>query len=207
MKYFIALEPERKVYEKIMDHKETVFNLVGDQKFLSHSPHTTLVLLNLDDYGEKIILEKISSFVSKTKKINSEIKGMHVFYNDIQTGGNTITYNFSSFATKNLKNLQVEFLDSLNISDKMKFFSSESDVFKKSGQIEKDNIIKYGFPFVGENWIPHLSLASIDQKVFDLVHKTILGQNLAGQFVFDSIVLYKEENKPQIIKKFTFENV
>ena len=213
VKYFIALEPEKRVYDEILKQKRIIGDLNDSQAYLSHPPHTTLMPLNLgnhnnpNNHDEKIIINKLGLFAAQTNKIASEISGLHVFYDDAAAGGgHTIVYNFSDESANALRKMQLLIINLLSMGDEMKFFSADSPVFAKLGGLEKQNILKYGFPYIGSNWIPHLTLASIDKEGFDEIYSIVSKQNLKGEFAFDSIVLYKEAGEPEVVKKFALKN-
>src|SRR3989338_806859 len=104
-KYFVALCPESKLSNLIYEKKEQIKNKAGDQKYLSHPAHTTLVVFTTNDidYSAKC-LERVANKISK---VPVSIGPLHVFYNDLLTGKHTINYIWGESSLDLIKDIQL----------------------------------------------------------------------------------------------------
>ncbi len=199
-KYFIALEPEENLTALVNEQKNLVRELVGEQKYLSEQPHFTLFVLTFKDVKE--ILPKLGEIANNLTKFPVKICGLHVFYDDIQTNGNTITYSVSRENNNYLKKIQLELINSINDFNTKEFISRNDKIYKKMSDVEKANTDKYGFPFVGENWLPHITIASIEKDKFEKVLKRLIKNEIRGEFLLSYLSLYKISNNSILINKF-----
>jgi 2'-5' RNA ligase len=186
--YFIALKPEKDLYDRIIEQKQIVGSIAGNQTYLSDSPHLTLFLFKSENILR--IIDKLSEISLKIKKIPVNIKGFHVFYDDLQTNGNTLAYCFNNPTVKRLKDIQLQVIGLSRGSGLTNFFSVDDPMFSKASKEEKENIGRYGFPFVGKNWIPHMTLASINKENFYPAYECLSRRELKGDFHLDSLCLY-----------------
>lgn len=199
-KYFIALEPERKLTNLINKQKKLVRDFVGEQKYLSNHPNITLFPLTVKNIEETF--EKLEEIAMSTQKIPLRLKDFHIFYNDIRTGENTITYSFSEESIEKLKQIQSKVIRSISEFNKKIFLTKDSKIYQKMSKIERENTVKYGYPFVGENWIPHITLASIKKDQFNEIWSKLKENPIIGQFSIGYINLYESPEDPILIKNF-----
>ena len=198
-KYFIALEPDKNLIQRVLSQKDEVLKLVGEQKYLSDPPHFTLIVFTSDKEAElKIVLEEMSK---KIKKINITLEKLHIFYDDILTGGHSITYLISEENTKLLKKIQKEVVEAINPFNSREFIVEGSEKFKKMSEIEKKNVREYGFPFIGDIWIPHVTIASIEKDKFSPVFDMISKNKIVGNFSLESLRLYDISEATVLIKE------
>ena len=152
------IEPEKKLKKIILGYKKITKKNYGDQIYLAHPPHLTLFTIRLKKKLLKNKIIQISKFIKNYKRIKINITKVNFFYNDPQTKGNTMFLSLKKnislciFQIEMIKFLN-EIIGSSNIIKKKKF----------SGLMKK-NYKKYGYPFVGKNWIPHFTISSISKK-------------------------------------------
>ena len=102
-----------------------------------------------------------------------EIKDWIVFKNDVLTGKNTLALSVKK--TKEILKIQKEIANSLlEFIDKPMSYTSDwagigantvdKMITSNMDKEYRDSYDKYGFPFVGDHWIPHLTIASIINK-------------------------------------------
>ena len=86
--YVVALEPEKELFDKIINIKKRSASLVGDQLYLKDPPHLTLFLGRFKPYFKwKTKIQKISQRVSQQlSPIKIIISGWHVYTSDSVTG-------------------------------------------------------------------------------------------------------------------------
>ena len=119
---------------------------------------------------------------------NSKIKitSTGVFLNDPLTKGHTLFFNLR----KNifLNKIQMNHLKIINKN--IKIVKKDKNIFKDT--IYKKNYNKYGFPFVGKIWIPHVTVASIKKINSDhLFIKNFLKIKVDLKDLINSIEFYK----------------
>jgi len=208
-KYFITLDPEEKLKKLIENQKQVIKETVGNQKYLADIPHSTLFLLTLDSQNqESIILEQLKKLASQLPIQSIKLTGLNVFKKDSQTDCHTLTYNFSKENIENLKLIQLQVVNAVEFINTKQFFSKDNPIWKKSSEIELKNLKKYGFPFIGNIWKPHLTLASIDLDKFDQVYRKIKLNQIQGQFSLNTLSLYRIAKPHVLVKRFELkENV
>lgn len=206
-KYFITLDPEEKLINLINKQKKLVRDFVGEQEYLLDPPHFTLFRLKLKTPNKT--LSKLEEITKNIEKFPINITGFHTFYDDLQTQKNTITYSLSQQNIKYFRKIQLQIVNLLNKVNTKKFYTKDEDIYQKMSGIEKLNVDNFGFPFVGKNWIPHITIVSIEKDKFDKVFEELRKNNdVKGEFFIDSMSLYKILEKPILIKNFKLkENV
>lgn len=200
--YYIALNPDHNFSNFINKQKDTIKNLIGPQLYLKDPPHITLFLFKTDNPTS--ILQEIKELSLALTKIKLSIKDLHVFYNDKWTGGNTITYNFHENDVDNLKQIQIQLINKVHKQIEP-FFTEQYKNYNDYSELEKSNINKFGFPFVGENWIPHITLASIEKDKFDIIFEKIKQTTFPEELTINAINLYKVEGS-ELVKSFELKS-
>jgi len=151
------------IEKKILFQKNKVKNNFGNQIYLNHPVHLTLFTLNIKKINE---LKKIyKEYKYKNKNLKIQINSTGIFPNDPLTKGHTLFFGLKKNLLLNL--VQMKHLKFIN----KKIYVSK----KKNNKIKKSNLKKnykkYGFPFTGKIWVPHITIASI--KNVKLEHKFI----------------------------------
>ena len=165
--YYISLNPSKKLIDLINEQKKLIEKILGNQKYLHHPPHFTLIIFTTDNL-DKVSLE-LENLAKKIPKINIALKDLHIFYNDSMTDGHTITYSLSEQKIKLLREIQLKIINA----------------------IDRFNTKKFDYPFIGDNWIPHISIASIEPAKFDLIFERLKPIRIQGEFLIESLNLYK----------------
>ena len=184
IKIAVFINPKGKVKKKILNFKKIVKNNFGYQLYLSHQPHCTIFTMNVS----KSILKSKNKL--KNIKIKPFIKNVLVvkktglFLNDPITNGQTIYFkiNKNSF----LNTLQLELLKLFN-----KFKNNKIKTKFKLAWMNKNNN-KYGYPFVGKNWLPHFTIASfanLNKK--NKFIKNFLNKKIIYRELINKVYIYK----------------
>jgi hypothetical protein len=134
-----------------------------DAFFLNHPVHSTIFLFNALEQDQSQIISRI-----KNVKIDFSVDSWKIFYNDLVTGGDTLSVGLipNSLAFQFQKDLSESLLDFIKTP---LFYNNTWE-----GQY-KESYDRYGFPFVGSHWVPHLTIASFKKegkKIIDEI-KTI----------------------------------
>ena len=154
--YAIILKPDLILYKKIDLIKQNVSTFVKDSvEFLDHPPHLTIFVTKLENHV--IWLEKFQDFVINMKKIRLYVNGWHTF-NEITNSKKTLVCTINDLRI--LRNLQIDVINFFN--------QFRSGTLKKYSMIKNpallENVNKFGFPFVGNVWIPHLTIGSFSKE-------------------------------------------
>ncbi len=166
------IEPDKKLKKVINDYKKIVKKNYGNQIYLAHPAHLTLFTIKLKKKLSKNEIIKINKFVKNFKKIKVKINKTKFFYNDPQTKGHTMFLSLKK--NTSLVNFQIKIIKFLNEIVETKNIIKKN---KFKGKLKKD-YKKFGYPFVGKNWIPHFTISSISKKnnlenIQDIVKKNI----------------------------------
>jgi broad specificity phosphatase PhoE len=168
-KYGIFWIPNEELYQYVEVWKNRFQKIEPDASFLNHPVHSTIFLFYAHEQDQ-------SQFISKIKnvKIDFLVNTWKIFYNDLVTGGDTLSIGLvpNSLAFK----FQLDLAESL-----LKFIVKPIS-YKNSWEGEyKKSYERYGFPFVGSHWIPHLTIASVKKegkKLIDEIKITPINLNL-----------------------------
>ena len=172
-KFGFFLIPDKKTKDFIISWKDKVKSLEPDATYISHPVHSTVFLFNSEDYKIKEII-KLFEF----KNIKIGLIDWFVFENDLATKEkNTLVIKIEK--TKKLIELQRLIVNQLEkfIIGKVDYINNWSGIFKISYE-------KYGYPFVGNHWVPHITIAS-------LTDKNILNLALATKIPFEKKINFK----------------
>ena len=164
----IFIEPDGELQEFILSCKERMKKLDPHAIYLTHPPHLTLVHTNAP-YTDTL-QSKLEGQIRKDGPFVIQVKQFHVFENDpLAENMNTLT----------LRVEQNELLFQLQMIVASAIRQSLSAAFVKRDfpTVEMNNSYKlYGFPFVGDHWIPHFTIGSTRQSVIDEMNRESLTQ-------------------------------
>lgn len=188
MKIAIVLTFDNNFNIKIKKIKKNFKKKFNNFLFINDFPHLTL--LTIETYTSIKKIEKILKF---KKKIPNKIilgKG-NIFENDILTNGDTFYFNVRK--ETNLVNIQI------NIAKKLKKLSIKKKKFKKTFKeksLERKNYFEFGFPFIGKNWKPHVSICSvIENDISTNFKKKFKKINFFKKILIKDILLCEVRNK------------
>tara|TARA_Y100000591_G_scaffold325935_1_gene347676 strand:+ start:1974 stop:2570 length:597 start_codon:yes stop_codon:yes gene_type:complete len=153
MSLAVFILPEEPFTSELVLWKNKIRKDFPKQPYADHPPHLTLINLNSIDETEAI--KKLSSFSEKLDSIKVEVNSRNVFLNDVFTGGHTIYFGLKK--SNSLMKLQILIADALA---PIKKNTNLSNNFKKDSLLYRSNK-NYGFPYVGDHWIPHFTVASL----------------------------------------------
>jgi broad specificity phosphatase PhoE len=179
-KYGIFWIPNEELNQYVESWKNKFRKIEPDAFFLNHPVHSTIFLFNAHEQDQSQIISRI-----KNVKIDFLVDSWKIFYNDLVTGGDTLSVGLipNSLAFKFQQDLSESILDFIktplfyNIIWEGKY---------------KESYDRFGFPFVGSHWIPHLTIASVKKegkKLIDEITTTTI--NLNQQESGGSLALFK----------------
>jgi probable phosphoglycerate mutase len=168
-KYGIFWIPNGELNQFIESWKNRFREIEPDAFFLNHPVHSTFFLFNAHEQDQSQIISRI-----KNVKIDFLVDSWKIFYNDLVTGGDTLSVGLipSALAFQFQHDLSESLLDFIKAP---LFYNNVWE-----GKY-KESYDRYGFPFVGSHWIPHLTIASLikeGKKVIDEINTTTINLNL-----------------------------
>ena len=173
MSLAVFILPKEPFTSELLFWKNKIKKNFPKEPYANHPPHLTLI--NLDSTDESEAIKKLSGFSKKLGSIKIEVNSRNVFLNDALTGGDTIYFGLKQ--SNSLMKLQILIADSL-VPIKKNINLNNS--FKNDSLLFRSNK-KYGFPYVGDHWIPHFTIASLT----DNKRKKILKNFLSFPASFD----------------------
>lgn len=167
-----------------------------DSKYLNHLVHSTLYVFDIESEKINDVIEKFDSLQKVLSPVSSKITKWRVFERDFLTGFNTLCLEIE--ITKGLKLLQLNVVESLCKFHSRKMKHSFDGYFKSSND-------KYGYPFVGDHWIPHITIGSLDidkKKLTDFSEGMF---NFPREIKINNLGLFKiETDSHYLIKRIEF---
>ncbi len=154
----IFIDPNKELESEINFWKEKFLNTFGYQLFIDHPPHITLHNFYTDNL-DKILNELEDDKFDSLYTLNTHISKTSYFPEDYQTH----TTNLHYLVNKNdkLSDLQKNIVEKLKPYVHSKFTHN----FKNEELNINNNIYKY--PYIGDMWIPHLSICSLANLNFE----------------------------------------
>ena len=146
--------------EVLLQKKKVEVNF-GKQIYLDHPVHLTLFTLNINKISDLRKIYNKKKVKNKSETLNLEINSTGIFFNDPLTKGHTLHYAIKK--NNLLKSIQMSHLKIIN----KKIYVFKNDIQKIKNLTLKKNYNKYGFPFAGRVWIPHITVASIKKIEHD----------------------------------------
>ena len=160
----IFLEPNKQLNKIIIKWKKNLKKKNIKGQLINHPPHSTIFLANIRN--KKKLFSVLEKNIANFNQFKITINKTSVFKNDLFTGGDTIYLNIKK--NKKLLLLQKKIANNLRplVDKKSKNMKFKNNLLYSSQK-------KYGFPFVGNHWIPHFTIGSVknftkmnDYKIF-----------------------------------------
>ncbi len=194
----IFICPDGSLKSKILSWKEKIQKELIEQPYTKHPAHLTIINSKINK--ENIAISKIRKYLRDTKSFNLDVKKNDVFWNDIITGGHTIY--FSIERTKQLQNIQN------NLAVIMSKYKSENKIPKifHPNKLLSNSYKIYGFPFVGDHWIPHFTISSLKIKKSHKIIKEFLSNKNNSSFRVDKISIWRiNKDKHQMLEEISLK--
>jgi hypothetical protein len=156
VRYALFIEPAGRARELVEAWKTRLAARWPDAHYVAHPPHATIWTGAVRD--EQAAYVALTGCASALGSFNLSIGGPHVFYDDPSTGrGQTLA--FAAVPSAELSRMQYVLCEALAPHvdpdpDEALPPAFRSEPFAGSSR-------RYGFPFVGDHWIPHLTAASV----------------------------------------------
>ncbi len=157
MKIGIFIEPTKPKFNYLIKWKKRIKETFGNQKYLSHPIHTTIAVFDIKKTIKKDFFISLKKEMKLYRRFKINIIKPSIFYNDPLTNGDTLFFKIKK--NKKIILFQKKILSHFKKIDKNIL---RRLVFKNKKY--QTNYKKFGFPFVGMDWIPHFTIASIKSR-------------------------------------------
>tara|TARA_B100001175_G_C19453748_1_gene612666 strand:+ start:171 stop:779 length:609 start_codon:yes stop_codon:yes gene_type:complete len=151
----IFLEPNKPLKNIIIKWKKNLKKKNIKGKLINHPPHSTIFFANIRNKKKMFFI--IEKTMKEFKKFKVKVNKTDVFKNDLFTGGDTIYLKIK----KNRKLLLLQKKIAINLRSLVDKKSKNKRNLKFKNKLLNISQKKYGFPFVGNHWIPHFTIGSI----------------------------------------------
>ncbi|PQO28865.1 2'-5' RNA ligase family protein [Blastopirellula marina] len=187
---FISIDPSPS-FSKIIDgYKAQVRELVGEQQYLSEPPHMTAYLACFSEGSQ--VSAAAARLAQQLNAFEIAITGWHVFDADPMTQRRTLVVDFTPACQAYLRTLQMQIAEALaGTYDTEATLARYAAAFDKFSEVQRQAVRRVGFPFIGDDWHPHFTIASIDPAAWPVVSESLLGNPPSGVSVCSSLTHYR----------------
>ncbi len=151
----IFIEPIEELRNYILNLKKSVRIYNENFPYLRHPPHITLLHGNF--LKQSLVEETLGKILTNTEPFEITSINLNSFKNDNFTGLNTLFVEIKQ--NNKLINLQNYILENIK---------PDQPVVPKIASINrvmKKNLERYNYPFAYPDWIPHFTIASVDENI------------------------------------------
>ena len=182
MSLAVFILPKGEFESELLSWKEKINQFYPNQPYTEHPPHLTLI--NLQVTNEERAVNAILALSGSVLGLELNINHTSVFWNDIATNGHTMYFGLRE--NKELFYLQKIIADTL--SSFVRKTQAPKFLLKNKDYLNSFN--KYGFPFVGDHWIPHFSVSSPHIDYSDPIIKEFLSSENIFSFSVNKVSLW-----------------
>jgi 2'-5' RNA ligase len=199
---FLGLEPDTRLSERICTYKRRVHTLVGPQTFLDHPPHLTLYLAAFANGAA--VADAVALLIRDLHAIRTSVVGWHTFWSDQLTGRHTLVCQLDDEAVDALREVQHSVVSALASLRHTKVTAARyASRLACLSPAEQAAIASSGFPYTGEHWHPHLTIASINAADWPAIERELLPNPPALEGSFPAFALYRlVDEHPILLRRF-----
>ena len=200
-RYGILWQPSENACRFLEQIKEKIIAEEPEAPYCTHPVHCTFFVMTAQERFEARLEYLLADFVLRTESFRIEYNAPSVFRNDICTGGDTLIWPI--VRNDALFKLQLTVADLL---ERFRHVAAAGSGQSKFQGEYLDSLEKYGFPFVGNHWLPHITAASVKTERGKKIIAEVLKQGtMPPAEMLDSISLFKiNGDEHRLIQKFTF---
>ncbi|VTS04947.1 2'-5' RNA ligase family protein [Tuwongella immobilis] len=187
---FLALQPDPELTEFLRHAKDRVLTLAGEQLYRSDPPHLTVYLAYFADLSQ--VETRLRALASDWSPFSGNLRGWHVFENDPLTTRNTLVCQIDSDALPMLRSLQSAVIDAIApLRNHLATHARYANRWNALTPERQSAVESVGFPFIGNDWLPHFSVASILPNDWPPVWEALRGTPPPSQFHIAQLKLYR----------------
>ncbi len=192
MKIVFLIKPNKEITNLVNFWKKKIKNYHKNTVYLLDIPHLTLFTAEVKNI--KSVIDRVKLIIRNLDPITLQLNNTFCFKNDLLTGGNTIMFKI----LKNSKLFDMQY----KIANSVKNYVIDKKKIKNFKGENLKSFRKYGFPYIGKHWIPHITICSIIGKNDNRIIKKFLKIKINKRFMFSEVFIYKVLNKKMFyIKK------
>lgn len=195
MKLAILLTLDSKSNKKIVFWKKKFKKVYSKLLFVDDVPHLTLIVTQVK-FKKKSILELRKKIEQSNINFELNILKTDTFNDDLINNGKTFFFKIKK--NDKIKKIQIQVAKS--IKKNFQLIKQKNTQFRS---LEKQNFINYGFPYVGRNWIPHISICNVvDKNLNNKLTKNFLTQKIKVKFkIKKCLICSVVNNKLKVLEK------
>ena len=162
---FVALRPDEATGAHIRGYKRRLLAAAGPQLYATDPPHTTLYLAEFAAERLCQVIRTAAQLAGEIEMPAVTLRGFHVFAGDPLTGTHTLVCRFDDASCDRLRQVQLRLVAAL--APLHEPVTTQQALLPRwralSGEQRRRGML-LGFPYVGDGWIPHLTIASVRQS-------------------------------------------
>jgi 2'-5' RNA ligase len=200
---FLALDPDAELTALVQAYKDRTAELVGAQLYLEDRPHLTVYLAPFPPRAR--VWEAVQPVLAEAPPRVSVV-GWHVFEADALTGHNTLVCDLDEASRQELRRLQRRVVEAV-----APLRDHEASERRFAGRLEHltpeqwEHVRRHGFPFVGDGWHPHFTVASVRREDWPGLFAELRDRPPVGRFSCPRLKLYRlVDNRPQLVEAREF---
>jgi|GEM_PF-3717210 len=178
--FLVGFQLSGDLMDEVNKMKQEVISECGMQSLVDDVPHCTL---NLNQF------DKIEKVDEEIKKAVESFPVFEIFVDGLGSFDNEVIFLKvlpSDLLTK-LQEKIAKSVASFHIGEHCR--ETQPRLNLTSGQIS--NSEKFGFPYVGKTWVPHITIAVLKKECFTKLGKKLLKRVIKRNFLLDKIILYE----------------
>ncbi len=180
--YLVAILPPAPIAKKVNELKQWVIERCG---ILEESLSIAHITLNLNRFPNIELVDKaLSECCATFPPIEIAVEGLNTF-----PGQTTVAYAYimPNPALQQLQERIANALAPLHDGEHLREYLTPKRYIFTTGQILASE--KYGYPYIGHGWQPHMTIAFFDDKNFQKAGKELLTKPIEGKFTVHEITL------------------
>lgn len=190
--YALLLLPDERLAEQIESVKQAVARKVGPQRYLDHPPHITLTKSCFRQRSE--MTHCLSQWLAQTTFPRLQTAGWHLFEADPLTGESTIVCTLNASSTQTLRHLQTTLLEAVaGQRDRQASLELYTAAWDRLSPLRQQSIETWGFPYTGDDWIPHLTIASLPPSAASIAWPMVQEFSITNDFSLTSLHIIRLE--------------
>jgi 2'-5' RNA ligase len=182
---FLALKPEPRLFDIVQNYKHRTRELAGEQLYLSDPPHLTVFLAVFP--AEFRAMDVLATVMTRPAPMIRLI-GWHSWLGDPLTGRNTLVCDIHPDDKIQLRQFQMSVVNAL--APHRDVAATNARLASRLSALSPDQqecLHRLGFPYLGDGWQPHLSIASIEPAAWPAVWAELKDQPPHGEFTLSSL--------------------
>ncbi|MEX2114109.1 MAG: 2'-5' RNA ligase family protein [Pirellulales bacterium] len=187
---FAAIEPDAALHRLVQGYKDDTRALVGEQLYLADPPHLTIYLAVFPTV--EVALDRWRMLTTLGLDLTIEVIGWHVFDADALTGNHTLVCDLAAADKVRLREVQQRVVERLAPArDVAATHARLAPRLHLLSEAQRAAVATQGFPYLGNGWEPHFTIASIRPDDWPQLWETLAKRPPRGSFRCPRMRLYQ----------------